>query len=276
MKSKLCFLAVGMLCGAMIYGSSTVASAAGLTAECSTHRFFVDGEEVSMAAYVINGNNYVMLRDIGKVVGFNVFWDSTSSCVQIESGRAYTGQATEQFTPETLYTGIDASIPQAGDVVHCTDGTDYTIKDISRYDKNLFASGPSGNLPSASCDWSKMPQASMPEAEARHYSISGHEYLFVRNRHETLRMLYTLYNAIGENPETWRNGELIRLPSGNEKIKIQLTIPDDLEYQSFWPWRESELTKVFNSCPVGTFSMEAWDVYMDGVFQRTEYDIRVD
>ena len=46
-----------------------------------------------MTAYAINGNNYVMLRDIGKAVGFNVPWDSTNGCVQIESDKPYTGTA---------------------------------------------------------------------------------------------------------------------------------------------------------------------------------------
>ena len=61
----------GLLIGAMFF-SGTVAYAAGIIAERSSHRFFVDGKEVEMTAYGINGNNYVMLRDIGKAVGFNL------------------------------------------------------------------------------------------------------------------------------------------------------------------------------------------------------------
>jgi hypothetical protein len=71
----------------------TVAYAAGIIAERSSHRFFVDGKEVEMTAYGINGNNYVMLRDIGKAVGFNVYWDSVNNCVQVESDKSYTGVA---------------------------------------------------------------------------------------------------------------------------------------------------------------------------------------
>ena len=71
----------GLLVGTMLFGGS-VAYAAGVVAELSSHRFFVDGQEVKMTAYAINGNNYVMLRDIGKAVGFNVHWDSTNGCVQ--------------------------------------------------------------------------------------------------------------------------------------------------------------------------------------------------
>ena len=82
----------GLLIGAMFF-SGTVAYAAGIIAERSSHRFFVDGKEVEMTAYGINGNNYVMLRDIGKAVGFNVYWDSVNNCVQIESDKPYTGVA---------------------------------------------------------------------------------------------------------------------------------------------------------------------------------------
>ena len=49
----------GLLIGAMLFGSS-VAYAAGVIAELSNHRFFVDGEEVTMTAYGINGNNCVI------------------------------------------------------------------------------------------------------------------------------------------------------------------------------------------------------------------------
>lgn len=164
-------------------------------------------------------------------------------------------------------------VPQAGDVIHCTDGTNYTITDVSRWDKNMFAAGPVGDLPEPTCDWSLLPQPELPAPEARHYSINGREYLFVRNLYETRRMLYTLYNAIGDNPETWRNGTPVLHPSGNPKVKINLSIADDLNPQVFWPWRESEIVNLFNSCPPGTYSMEAWDVYIDGTFQRTEYNI---
>ena len=33
------------------------------------------------------------LRDIGEQLGFNVYWDSDSKCVQVESGKPYTGEA---------------------------------------------------------------------------------------------------------------------------------------------------------------------------------------
>ena len=67
MRSKMLLFGMGVLTGAMLFGGAT-ALAAGLTAEPSHHRFYVDGREVSLTAYNIAGNNYVRLRDIGEAV----------------------------------------------------------------------------------------------------------------------------------------------------------------------------------------------------------------
>ena len=89
---------VGFLTGLLVVGVTTTAYAAGIMAERSTHRVFVDGREVQMEAYRIKGNNYVKLRDIGRAVGFNIYWDSDSKCVQVESDKPYTGEAPVKST----------------------------------------------------------------------------------------------------------------------------------------------------------------------------------
>ena len=84
-----------VLCG-LVLGLSLSAPAAqaveSLKATLSTNRVLVDGQEVRLTAYNINGSNYVRLRDIGKAVGFEVYWDSENGCVQVESGKPYTGE----------------------------------------------------------------------------------------------------------------------------------------------------------------------------------------
>lgn len=162
-------------------------------------------------------------------------------------------------------------VPQAGDVIRCDDGSNYTITDVSRYDANMFASGPLGPLPEPTCDWSQFPKVELPAAEVRRSTQENGDRLYIRNLYETRRMLYTLYNAVGANPETWQNGTLATHPSGNPKVRISLTIDTDQGTESFWPWREREIVDPFNSSPCGTHCMEAWDVYKDGVFIRTEY-----
>lgn len=140
-------------------------------------------------------------------------------------------------------------VPQAGDVIHCDDGSNYTITDVSRYDKNMFASGPLPELPEPTCDWSLLPQPDLPDAEVRRFHLESGDYMFVRNLYETRRMLYTLYNAIGSNPETWQNGAPALHPSGNPKVRINLTITETQNPECFWPWRESEIIDPFNSNP---------------------------
>ena len=91
---------VGFLTGLLVVGVTTTAYAAGIMAERSTHRVFVDGREVQMEAYRIKGNNYVKLRDMGKQVSFNVYWDAVNGCVQVESGKPYTGEAPAKAEPD--------------------------------------------------------------------------------------------------------------------------------------------------------------------------------
>ena len=92
--------AAGFLTCLLLAGVTTTAYAAGIMAERSHHRIIVDGKEAQMEAYVINGNNYVKLRDIGKAVGFEVYWDSENGCVQVESGKPYTGEAPAKAEPD--------------------------------------------------------------------------------------------------------------------------------------------------------------------------------
>ena len=84
--------ALGVLCGAILFSGAN-AVAAGITAEPTWQNIYVDGEQVSMTAYNIAGNNYVRLRDIGQQIGFNVYWQDG---VQIDTDAPYTGVAPVQ------------------------------------------------------------------------------------------------------------------------------------------------------------------------------------
>ena len=89
----LCGLALGLALSAP--AAQAVES---LKATLSTNRILVDGQETHMTAYTIGGNNYVRLRDIGEAVGFEVYWDSDTKCVQVESDKPYTGEASVKST----------------------------------------------------------------------------------------------------------------------------------------------------------------------------------
>ena len=106
MKKQILTMFTGLFIGAIITGGAS-AYAAGILAERSTNRIYVNGQEVQMEAYTINGNNYVKLRDIGKTVDFEVYWDGDAKCVQVESGKPYTGEA-----PAKAETSEPASQPE--------------------------------------------------------------------------------------------------------------------------------------------------------------------
>jgi len=267
---------VGVLVGASL--PSAVATAENyLKAVRSSQKFFVDGQRVELESYAIGGNNYVKLRDVGRLVDFGVDYDNATNSVRISTATPYSPEAQPSAIGGTVALPTDGSryVPKVGDVVHCDDGYGYTISDVSRWDANAFADGPLGELPTPACDWSLLDQPALPNMEARHYTINGEEYLFIRNLYETRRMLYTLYNAIGTNEQTWRDSGPVLRKDGTQLVRIELSIPKGSNPQAFWPWKPERLTEVFNSCPPGTYQMEAWDVYKNGVFQKTEYDLKI-
>ena len=83
-------MVVGMIIGATLVSEAT----AGIVAEPTWQKIYVDGRQVSMTAYNIAGSNYVKLRDIGQQVDFNVYW---SDGVQIDTNAPYTGVAPVQM-----------------------------------------------------------------------------------------------------------------------------------------------------------------------------------
>lgn len=112
MKKQIFTMLTGLLIGAALTGGSA-AVAAGIMAERSHHRIVVDGKEVQMEAYVINGNNYVKLRDMGKAVGFEVYWGSDTKCVQVKSGIPYTGEAPAKTEPNKPVSQPEVTAPTA-------------------------------------------------------------------------------------------------------------------------------------------------------------------
>ena len=79
-----------MVTGIAIGAALVSEAAAGIVAEPTWQKIYVDGQQVSMTAYNIAGHNYVRLRDIGQQVGFNVYWEDG---VQIDTYAPYSGVA---------------------------------------------------------------------------------------------------------------------------------------------------------------------------------------
>lgn len=108
-NSTISFVA-GLMTGAMLF-SGTVAYAAAVFAEPSTNPVFVDGQEVRLNAYLIDGRNYVQLRDVGKAVGFNVFWDGA---VQIDTTSSFTGEAPTDLAADDSDPVVSSTIITGG------------------------------------------------------------------------------------------------------------------------------------------------------------------
>ena len=85
MKRKQLIPAVlaGTLIGAALVGPAS-AEVAALTAAPSTQTFYVDGKQVDLEAYVINGHNYVQLRDVGRAMDFGVTYDQGTNSVLVD------------------------------------------------------------------------------------------------------------------------------------------------------------------------------------------------
>ena len=82
-------LLAGILVGMTLAGPVANAAAEYFQAQRSYQPIYLDGQQVQMEAYAVNGNNYVKLRDVGQIVGFEVYWDGAA--VQIVSDKPYTG-----------------------------------------------------------------------------------------------------------------------------------------------------------------------------------------
>ena len=56
----------------------------------TTSKIIKDGVEVQFTAYLIDGNNYFKLRDIGAAFDFGVDWDGAKNTIVIDTGKGYT------------------------------------------------------------------------------------------------------------------------------------------------------------------------------------------
>lgn len=89
---KILYLFIGLALGFAL-GSPAAQAIEGILAQRCTSPILLNGAPVEIEAYTINGHNYFKLRDIGKAVGFNVYWNAEDRTVQIETGQPYTGEA---------------------------------------------------------------------------------------------------------------------------------------------------------------------------------------
>mgnify|MGYP000238302214 CR=1 FL=1 len=75
----------------------------------STSTIVLDGEEITLDGYIINGNNYYKLRDIGKAIGFDVDFDNASSTVLVKTTSDYSGDDEDTNSGNSGNTGSNTT-----------------------------------------------------------------------------------------------------------------------------------------------------------------------
>lgn len=88
-KKEWLLLGTGLLVGLALGPTAAHAAGEWFKATPSTQIFIVNGQTVDLEAYTIHGNNFVMLRDIGKTVGFDVSYDALFNAAVIDSSKPY-------------------------------------------------------------------------------------------------------------------------------------------------------------------------------------------
>lgn len=99
--------ASGVVAGAVLYGglTATARAVSGVMAEGVTQQVCVDGRQVELFAYEIEGSNYVKLRDIGELLDFNVYWEKG---IFIDTASPYTGEPPEELV-QAIQTPLSAA-----------------------------------------------------------------------------------------------------------------------------------------------------------------------
>lgn len=141
-------------------------------------------------------------------------------------------------------------IPVAGDVIRCDDGANYAILNTDLYVD-------CGLLPSITQEW---PEGHLPKGEAVHYMDFSGDYLFVRNLYETRRMVNVICGQ----------GKRAGL------LHIRLTVPEDISSEAFSQWDPERVIALADAGRSGTICLEAWDMFKNGVYYKTLYEIGID
>lgn len=51
---------------------------------------YCDGKEIVLRTKRVDGNNYIMLRDLGQIIDFEILWDDANKCIVINTSKGYT------------------------------------------------------------------------------------------------------------------------------------------------------------------------------------------
>ncbi len=286
----------GLICGAVLCGTSPVAQAAvdWVQAKLSPQEIYLDGQKVDWTVYNVADQNYVRLADLCPEIGVGLAWDPVTGYVLMNSDGT-TPEVTKVTAPTTSNTttatvtipsttatsttsnnGVitipegDAKLNlQVGDKILCDDGYVMEITDMSRYENNSFQTYDKlPALPSQVGDWNNLPVLDTPEVTVTHFynENRGTDTVYITNVYEMRRMQYTIYNLIVATSRCW---------DGTTPLSsVGFGFDSDLGVSQMWPWKESEIVDLFNSSPLGNIQVYASDQYQNGAFVNTIYYVR--
>ena len=239
--------AVGLLCGGVIFGGVGIASgviATSLTE--SNQKVILDGQAVSLEGYNINGNNYFKLRDLGKAMDFGVTWNNDSRTVEIDSNTGYVEEQKPTVPGAVSIPTGDASwCPAVGTVIDLGNGQTMTVTKAKDPEPELTVPA------NASSFW----QDELPEPKV---TIGTDGFVAIRNLHETRRMQYSLFE--------------VAEPGTKIYLGLEGSRPGDPSVE--WPWHEGMLQAMYLSGPRSKVWVDAYDVYLYGEYQYTEYNAK--
>ena len=239
--------AVGLLCGGVIFGGVGIASgviATPLTE--SSQKVTLDGQAVSLEGYNINGNNYFKLRDLGKAMDFGVTWNNDSRTVEIDSSTGYVEEQKPTIPGAVSIPTGDASwCPPVGTVIDLGNGQTMTVTKAKDPEPELTVPA------NASSFW----QDELPEPKV---TIGTDGFVAIRNLHETRRMQYSLFE--------------VAEPGTKIYLGLEGSRPGDPSVE--WPWHEGMLQAMYLSGPRSKVWVDAYDVYLYGEYQYTEYNAK--
>ena len=239
--------AVGLLCGGVIFGGVGIASgviATPLTE--SSQKVTLDGQAVSLEGYNINGSNYFKLRDLGKAMDFGVTWNNDSRTVEIDSSTGYVEEQKPAIPGAVKIPTGDASwCPPVGTVIDLGNGQTMTVTKAKDPEPELTVPA------NASSFW----QDELPETKV---TIGTDGFVAIRNLHETRRMQYSLFE--------------VAEPGTKIYLGLEGSRPGDPSVE--WPWHEGMLQAMYLSGPRSKVWVDAYDVYLYGEYQYTEYNAK--
>jgi hypothetical protein len=298
---------VGVICGVLICGAvpSVFAAVGSKTMEAVYNdiKIYIDQELITpkdandryVEPFISDGTTYLPVRAVAEALGQEVGWDAATKSVYIGTQPDQLSAQSPQTVPAgnvltVPNNGDKRFVPKDGDRILCDGGSIYEI--VKGPDLNAWTSftangkwHPEEALPEPTCDWSVYPELQLPDVLVNRWNDESGDDLYILNLHEMRRMQYTLYNYI--YPETVRYygehpGLLEAIRRNGYDPAIEKHIGQvrfgDLPHQTkqgFYPWDEREITKQVKNTPTSLFCVEAWDIYHNGNYLRTEYKLQM-